>query len=66
MAYDQIRTTFDPAQVLTDTTLIGSELGLAVFHGKLSVAWMGTNHRLNGERYDPADPTHLVNKVTFA
>ncbi len=66
MTYDQTSTTFGPAQVLTDTTLMGSGPSLAVFHGNLYVAWMGTDHRLNVGRYNPADPTHLVNKVTLS
>jgi hypothetical protein len=65
MTYDQTSETFGPARVLTDTTLVGSGPSLAVFNGHLYVAWMGTDHRLNVGQYNPADPTHLVNKATL-
>jgi hypothetical protein len=65
MTYHPTNQTFGPAQVLTDTTLVGSGPSLTVLNGNLYVAWMGTNHRLNVGRYNPANPTHLANKVTL-
>jgi len=65
MTYNPTSQTFGPAQVLTDTTLVGSGPSLTVLNGNLYVAWMGTDHRLNVGRYDPANPTHLANKVTL-
>jgi hypothetical protein len=66
MTYNPSSQTFGPAQELTDTTLLGSGPSLTVFNGNLYVAWLGTNHRLNIGRYNPADPTHLANKVTLS
>ena len=66
MTYNLTSQTFGPAQMLTDTTLLGSGPSLTVLNGNLYVAWMGTNHRLNIGRYNPADPTHLANKVTLS
>lgn len=65
MTYDPTSATFGPAQVLTETTLIGSGPSLVMFHNHFYVAWMGTDHRLNIGQYNPADPTHLANKVTL-
>jgi hypothetical protein len=65
MTYNPTNQTFGPAQVLTDTTLVGSGPRLTVSNGNLSVVWMGTDHRLNVGRYTPTDPTHLANKVTL-
>ncbi len=66
MTYNLTSQTFGPAQVLTETTLLGSGPSLTVFNGHLYVAWMGPNHRLTIGRYNPADPTHLANKVTLS
>jgi hypothetical protein len=65
MTYTPATKSFGPAQVLTDTTLVGAEPSLDNFNGHLYVAWLGTDHRLNIGRYNPADPTHLANKVTL-
>ena len=65
MTYNNTSQTFGPAQVLTDTTLVGAGPSLGYFNGNLYVAWLGTDHRLNVARYNPADPTHLANKVTL-
>ena len=45
---------------------MGSGPSLAVFNGNLYVAWRGTDNRLNVGRYNPADPSHLANKVTLS
>jgi hypothetical protein len=66
MTYSPTTKVFGPAQVLTDTTLLGSGPSLANFNSNLYVAWLGTDHRLNLGRYNPADPTHLANKVTLS
>src|SRR5215467_2294969 len=47
MTYNPTTKVFGPAQVLTDTTLVGQGPSLANFHGNLYVAWMGSDHRLN-------------------
>jgi hypothetical protein len=65
MTYNTASKTFGSARVLTDTTLPGSGPSLAVFNGNLYVSWRGTDNRLNVGRYNPADPTHLANKVTL-
>ena len=66
MTYNPTSQTFGPAQMLTDTTLLGSGPSLTVFNGHLYVAWMGTDHRLTIGRYNPADPTHLANNVILS
>jgi hypothetical protein len=66
MTYDPATKTFGPAQVLTDTTLVGSGPSLATFFGNLYVAWQGTDNRLNVGRYNPANPSVLANKVTLS
>ena len=66
MTYNGTTKVFGPAQVLTDTTLVGSGPSLAVFNGNLYVAWQGTTRQLNVGRYDPANPTHLAGKVTLS
>src|SRR5437016_3392217 len=43
MTYDQTSQTFGPAQMLTDTTLVGAAPSLAIFNGNLCVAWIGTD-----------------------
>ncbi len=65
MTYSPATKSFGPAQVLTDTTLAGAGPSLDYFNGNLYVAWLGTDHRLNIGRYNPANPTHLANKVTL-
>ncbi len=65
MTYDQASQTFGPAQMLTDTTLVGEGPSLAIFNGNLCVAWLGTNHHLNVGFYKPGNPTQLANKVTL-
>jgi hypothetical protein len=65
MTYTPTSKVFGPAQVLTDTTLVGQGPSLANFNGNLYVAWMGNDHRLNVGRYDPAHPSVLANKVTL-
>jgi hypothetical protein len=66
MTYNPTTKVFGPAQLLTDTTLLGSGPSLANFNSNLYVAWQGTDHRLNVGRYNLADPTHLANKVTLS
>ena len=66
MTYNPTTKTFGPAQTLTDRTLVGSGPSLTVFNGNLYVAWQGADNRLNIGRYNPADPTHLANKVTLS
>jgi hypothetical protein len=66
MTYNPATKVFGPAQVLTDTTLVGSGPSLANFNGNLYVAWRGADNRLNVGRYNPADPSHLANKVTLS
>ena len=66
MTYNQTSQTFGPAQVLTDTTLLGAGPSLAIFNGNLCVAWMGTDHHLNIGLYKPGNPTQLANKVTLS
>src|SRR5881227_3151034 len=66
MTYNPTTKVFGPAQALTDTTLLGSGPSLANFNSNLYVAWQGTDHRLNLGRYNPADATHLANKVTLS
>lgn len=66
MTYDTTANTFGPAQVLTDTTLAGSGPSLTTWNGNLYVAWLGTDNRLNIGRYNPANPSHLANKVTLS
>ncbi len=65
MTYNTASKTFGSVRVLTDTTPPGSGPSLAVFNGNLYVSWRGTDNRLNVGRYNPADPTHLANKVTL-
>lgn len=66
MSYNINSKTFGPTHVLTDTTLAGSGPNLENYNGHLYVAWQGTDHRLNIGQYNPADPTHLANKVTLS
>ena len=65
MTYTPNSKVFGPAQVLTDTTLPGQGPSLVNFKGNLYVAWMGSDHRLNVGRYDPAHPSVLADKVTL-
>ncbi|HZR40264.1 MAG TPA: hypothetical protein VFB12_09125 [Ktedonobacteraceae bacterium] len=65
MTYDPATRSFGQAQVLTDTTLVGSGPSLANFYGNLYVAWQGTDHRLNIGRYNLAHPAVLAKKVTL-
>jgi hypothetical protein len=66
MTYDQASQTFGPAQMLTDTTLVGEGPSLTIFNGNLCVAWLGTDHHLNVGFYKPGNPTQLANKVTLS
>jgi len=66
MTYNGTTQVFSPAQVLTDTTLVGSGPSLAVFNSNLYVAWQGTDRHLNVARYNSADPTHLAGKVILS
>jgi hypothetical protein len=65
MTYSPTTKSFGAAQVLTETTVVGSGPGLANFYGNLYVAWQGTDNRLNIGRYNLANPTVLANKVTL-
>jgi hypothetical protein len=65
MTYNTTTRIFGPAHVLTETTLAGSGPALAAWNNNLYIAWRGTDNRLNVGRYNPANPTHLANKVTL-
>lgn len=65
MTYNPSNSSFGPAQVLTDTTLVGQGPSLVTFYNNLYVGWLGTNHQLNVGRYNMANPSVLANKVTL-
>lgn len=65
MTYDPTTGSFGPAQVLTDSTLVGEGPSLVTFYGNLYVAWLGKDQHLNVARYNLANPTVLANKVTL-
>lgn len=65
MAYDNYGSVFGPAHVLTETTPAGSGPSLASWNNNLYIAWRGNDNRLNVGRYNPANPAHLIDKVTL-
>ncbi|HEY5004509.1 MAG TPA: hypothetical protein VII61_15205 [Ktedonobacteraceae bacterium] len=65
MAYNSTTKVFGPAQMLAETTLAGSGPSLTTWNSALYVAWRGTDNRLNVGQYNPANPSHLANKVTL-
>lgn len=65
MTYNPTTQSFGLAQILTDTSVVGSGPSLATFFGNLYVAWQGNDNRLNVGRYNPANPSVLANKVTL-